>query len=904
MLMYDYPLKTDMETHHSVGASGLVVTKRSSTASSTSSLSPPCSSSPVSSRSSPSPRCSPQHTSPSHLPTHTPTLSYPAMVAPLIGTGQGVIQPGVMVSPVILPLSALLPPPLHLHQPIMVSPPLATDEEHHHHSREQTAHFKRPMELRENAPDLHKPIKTEPRPEISHDPIRGHEKKPPSLRIPHEYEMNNTSVIVHSRTQHPLPPDSPDSLKKRRIHRCDFSGCNKVYTKSSHLKAHRRTHTGEKPYKCTWEGCTWKFARSDELTRHYRKHTGVKPFQCPDSHRPLALCSCFAAHWTLPTWRGGKVIRCLVQLNTVKMSQTPSLDVDPSAATVATDEEPKSTAKVPDVSTKAASTLESFDLQQSTEATSDNSAKPDTETVFEPPERAAGEQVICDQPVSLGPEPREEVEEQRSPEETDKRWGGWSSWGKSILSNATSTVGQSLSSVKVKAGEALRLHKTSVGEEAQEEESVEAGTDDAESSHSVQSSTSNRGVFSSITHAGKSVISGGLDALEFIGKKTMNVLAESDPGFKKTKILMEKTASLSQMLKEAKEKERARLCNNPISAPTAHYGILFDDYQGLSHLEALEILSNESEAKVQAFLSSLTETEQEEVKTELIFIKDIFIRQEDEEEVHKVEAHMAKDNGDLSSHLHCSLSSDDEEFLSVLTDLLFELHVAATPDKLNKARRRAHDWVSEVERSVTTDTVGKETEYQLNREVLHEEKKNEQEKATNEETEEKDPRSIVAVYLSSVGSLAEVTARSIEQLHKVAELILHGQEQEKAARDQAQVLSRLTCAMCKEVESLAKKFSDTMLYVGSPKKAEELNPLVDSVLQEGSNSTNYIQNAFQLLLPVLQIPTSRASTATIRLKWKPQDTNICTVSCFFSSNYYNVKLFVPLIHSCTVKKIV
>ena len=52
------------------------------------------------------------------------------------------------------------------------------------------------------------------------------------------------------------------------------------------------------------------------------------------------------------------------------------------------------------------------------------------------------------------------------------------------------------------------------------------------------------------------------------------------------------------MLKDAKEKERARLSCQPISEPTAHYGILFDDYQGLSHLEALEILANESEAKV------------------------------------------------------------------------------------------------------------------------------------------------------------------------------------------------------------------------------------------------------------------------------------------------------------------
>lgn len=35
-----------------------------------------------------------------------------------------------------------------------------------------------------------------------------------------------------------------------------------------------------------------------------------------------------------------------------------------------------------------------------------------------------------------------------------------------------------------------------------------------------------------------------------------------------------------------------------------------------------------------------------------------------------------------------------------------------------------------------------------------------------------------------------MTARSIEQLHKVAELILHGQELEKPARDQANILSR------------------------------------------------------------------------------------------------------------------
>ncbi|XP_053712707.1 protein NOXP20-like isoform X1 [Synchiropus splendidus] len=464
-----------------------------------------------------------------------------------------------------------------------------------------------------------------------------------------------------------------------------------------------------------------------------------------------------------------------------------------------------------------------------------------------------GHEIECDQPVSLEEDADAAGHEGESAaEEPEKGWGGWGSWGKSLLSSATSTVGQSLSSVKVKAGEALRLHRTSVGEEAREEEEERSerrdggGEIEDVSSSTVSSAAVNRGVFSTITNAvqntGKTMISGGLDALEFIGKKTMTVLAESDPGFKKTKILMQKTASLSQLLKEAKEKERARLSSQQINAPTAHYGILFDDYQGLSHLEALEILSNESEVKVQAFLSSLTEEEQEEVKKELIAIKDIFMRSE-EEQSSKDESE-TKDNAPRA-----------EEFVSVLTELLFELHVAATPDKLNKARMRAYDWVKKVEEPVTTESVGMEMfDTAAEGDSKPDLDKDKEKQEAKDETEgTMDPKSVEVVYLSSVGSLAEVTARSIEQLHKVAELILHGQEQEKPARDQALVLTRLTCAMCKEVESLTKKFSDTLILVGGQRKAEVLNPLVDIVLVEGSNSTTYIQNAFQLLLPVLQI---------------------------------------------------
>lgn len=62
--------------------------------------------------------------------------------------------------------------------------------------------------------------------------------------------------------------------------RCNV--CNRVFPREKSLQAHKRTHTGERPYLCDYPDCGKAFVQSGQLKTHQRLHTGEKPFVCSE----------------------------------------------------------------------------------------------------------------------------------------------------------------------------------------------------------------------------------------------------------------------------------------------------------------------------------------------------------------------------------------------------------------------------------------------------------------------------------------------------------------------------------------------------------------------------------------------------------------------------------------------
>lgn len=399
--------------------------------------------------------------------------------------------------------------------------------------------------------------------------------------------------------------------------------------------------------------------------------------------------------------------------------------------------------------------------------------------------------------------------------------GGWSGWGSSLLTSATATV----SAVSGSVGKVIENVESSLGvpkpgdlpKASDDESKAEAQGEVAEqNSEEPTAATSPGGTVGSFFSYGASAlttvvgktVSGGLDALEVIGKKTMDVIQEGDPGLRKTREYFKGRKdghNLSELLREAKREadERALLQEEEDERQRCHFGWLFEQNQGLAHLEALEILSNESETRVESVVGGTEEDSMNDLKTELMEIKDAF-------ELEDIESEEADESGD---------------FVNTITEHLFSLSVAATPDKLKRVQSDAHQWLSKLEND---DSEGDTANVPDAKEV----------------------------HQKAMQVLADLTARSIEQFHKTGELLLLKQvtEENKSPIQQATSLSKLTSALCAEVSFVASKFSEKLSRMApSSTDPETVNGYVTNIFLEASNSTSYIQDAFQLLLPVMQV---------------------------------------------------
>ncbi|XP_076118290.1 uncharacterized protein LOC143085677 [Mytilus galloprovincialis] len=300
----------------------------------------------------------------------------------------------------------------------------------------------------------------------------------------------------------------------------------------------------------------------------------------------------------------------------------------------------------------------------------------------------------------------------------------------------------------------------------------------------------------------KNLVTGSMDVLETVGKKAFDFIEDHDPGIHRSKVLLERgdKPNLSSVLKEAKEESeyKQEMEKESEEARKSHFGYLFDEFQGISHLEALEILSNQCEKKVQILLTSLPAETLSSIKSQLIEIKQIFEHENDDDDDDEEQEH---------------------EFIKVMTELLTDLHLGTTPNKINK--------VQENIRKEITDFYEKQGE--------------------GEKVEPK------IMHQKAIQSLAQLTSKAMEQFHKAGELILIQKDSDKNFIERAKCLLSINKLLSTEVSILSTKFSHCLNKLGEDLENDSsINQMVTNVYLEATNSSTYIHDGFQLLLPCLQ----------------------------------------------------
>ncbi|KAG8235588.1 hypothetical protein J437_LFUL016187 [Ladona fulva] len=254
---------------------------------------------------------------------------------------------------------------------------------------------------------------------------------------------------------------------------------------------------------------------------------------------------------------------------------------------------------------------------------------------------------------------------------------------------------------------------------------------------------------SGVTQVTGKVLSTGLDTLETIGKKTMEVLQE-----------------------------------------------------GLVHLEALEMLSRQSDLRLKSLLLKETGPALRALQIRLAAVQEMCeIPEHDEEEESSV-----------------SLTETLPEALkSLKVDISAEKVIKSCKDSFGKLEDMKKESEGNNESKITTR-------------VIHQE---------------------------AITALAILTANSIELFHKVTELLLVKEGKRREVKDEAKTMAEITAVLTSEVNKIAAAYSDFLSIKLSndslsAEDKEKIESSITSIFLEASNSSTYIQDAFQLMVPILQ----------------------------------------------------
>ncbi|XP_050088643.1 protein FAM114A2 [Anopheles aquasalis] len=403
-------------------------------------------------------------------------------------------------------------------------------------------------------------------------------------------------------------------------------------------------------------------------------------------------------------------------------------------------------------------------------------------------------------------------------------WGGWKpSWGGaavSFLSSASKSVASITTNITqvIESGIGVPNPEDLARRQAEEEAKLRADgyLPEEKPSEERPNQTEDRFRFdqlvSGVTQISSKVITGGLDTLEGIGKKTMTILQENDPGLLNKRKLLGLTPNdgviLSQVLREAKAKTEERERNlkqiqKHQYKKKLHFETLFDDYHGLVHLEALEMLSKQAQLKLESLMAPLTGKALEELQETMTEVKELC-------ELPEIESETADADG----------TQTVDELEQKLRETIIDLDPSVKVDfgEILKSWSDYTAWLDE-------------------------------NKHADGET-----RSVQDIFEKAMHALAQTTALCVLRMHKLAEILLISEHHSTAT--EADVLVQLTTVFCWHLSGVAARFCTELTnhnQNNSPSNESDGSTLITNIFLEGSNSTLYIQNAFQLFIPILQL---------------------------------------------------